>query len=462
MSDVKMTNKDYAAQILEFIGGEDNISTAAHCATRIRLVIKNNDLVKKEELEQVEVVKGVFEASGQLQIIIGTGLVNKVFEEFAILGNITAATKEDVKNDVVSKQNKFMKLIKIVGDIFVPIMPAIIACGILMGILGGLSQIDALDGFTSSAIFKLLNMVSNSAFVGLPILICVSAAKVFKCNVMVAAALGMLMIHPDLMNAWAFDADSAEVIYDLFGWFTVYFVGYQGHVIPVIFAVYILSLAEKGIRKFVPDMLDLFVVPLLSLLVTVFIVMLFVGPVLLIVENGVVNAMSAFITLPFGIGGILVGLIYPFTVVAGVHHMYAAIELNLLSTPGLNTWMPLASCANVAQGASCLAVGCKTKDKKVKGLAISSSISAFLGITEPALFGVNLKYKKPLIAGAIGGAIGCWFVALVGVTATANGVTGLFGLLITLFSWQNLLLYIAGMLIAAAAAFIISFVTHKE
>lgn len=458
----KMEYKNCAVEILQHIGGGENVLSAAHCATRMRLVIKDQKLVDKKKLENVEGVKGVFEASGQLQIIIGTGVVNKVFEEFVKEGKIDVATKEEVKQVATSKQKLFFRVIKTLGDVFVPIIPAIVACGILMGILEGLPQIPALSGLPNSNFYKLLSYISNAAFTCLPILIAVSASKVFKCNTLLAATLGIIMTHPSLLNAWGASSFPDDAILYQIGQFKVYLQGYQGHVIPVVLAVWMMSVLERKLHKIVPEMIDLFVTPLVTILITSLVTMLFIGPVFGTAENWVLEACQWFITLPFGMGGLLIGAFYALTVICGIHHMYTVIDTGLLTATGFTTWLPLASCANVSQGAASLAVGIKTKNKKLKSIALPAALSAYLGITEPALFGVNLKYKKPLIAGLIGGAIGCWFAAFLGVKASATGVTGLFGVLITLFSWQNLLLYILAMIISTGVSFAVAFVLYRE
>lgn len=459
----KMDFKECAESILECIGGGENISSAAHCATRLRLVIKDNGKVNKSKLENVEGVKGVFEASGQLQIIIGTGTVNKVYAELLEEGNITSSSTEEVKADVAKKQNVFFRIIKALGDVFVPIIPAIVACGILMGLLEGLAQIGPLKEFcANNNFYRMLHYISNAAFACLPILIAVSASKVFKCNMLLAAVLGIIMVHPSLPNAWdAADFVDSDILYQI-GDFKVYLQGFQGHVIPVIIAVWIMSKLEAKLHKIVPSMIDLFVTPLCTLLITACATFLFIGPVFSAIENGVLTAAEWFITLPFGIGGFIIGGLYAFTVICGVHHLYNTVEAGLLSSTGFNPWMPIATCVNTAQGAAALAVGLKTKNKKLKSIAIPASLSAYLGITEPAIFGLNLRFRKPLIAGCIGGAVGGWFVSLVGVTANAYGVTGVFGLLITMFKWENLVLYILGIVIASAVAFVISFILFHD
>lgn len=461
-----MDYKASAQGVLEAIGGKENIISAAHCATRLRLVIADNSKVNKEQLENVDGAKGVFEASGQLQIIFGTGTVNKVFDEFIALAGIEAGTKEDVKKAAASKQNIFLRLIKTLGDVFVPILPAIVASGLLMGFLEGMTNV--IPGMKESNWYTFFHLMSSAALTFLPILIAVSSARVFGGNMFLGAVVGMIMIHPDLVNAWNAEAvESAPVLFSI-GAYSVKLVGYQGHVIPVILSVWVMSFVEKKLHKVVPEILDLFVVPLASVLASGIVALLIVGPIFGQLETWVLQGASWLISVPFGIGGFFVGAIYAPTVVAGVHHMYNLIEQGFLSNGGANVWMPIATAVNVAQGAAALAVALKTRNKKLKSMAVPAALSAYMGITEPAIFGVNIRYKRPFIAGMIGGAVGGLFAALTHVGASAYGVTGIFGILITVPNSElglgvwNLVNYILTMLIASAAAFVVSFIWFKD
>ena len=454
-----MDYKKVAQQVLECVGGGENLVSAAHCATRLRMVIADNGKCSKEKLEQIDGVKGVFEASGQLQVIFGTGVVNKVFEEFAPLAGIdVASTKDDVKKAAASKQNWFFRAIKSLGDIFVPIIPAIVASGLLMGLLEGLCNV--YPAMAQSSTYTIIHLFSNAAFVFLPILIAISAAKTFGGNIFLGAVIGMIMIHTDLMNAWsvagATDIPTASV---WFGLYDIKLVGYQGHVIPVVIAVWLMSAIEKKLHKIVPEFIDLFVTPLVTVLVTGYVTLTIIGPVFVVVENGVLDGAKWLITLPFGIGAAIAGAAYAPTVVAGVHHMYNALEAGLLSAEGVNTWMPIATAANVAQGAAALALSLKTKNQKTRSVALPASLSAFLGITEPAIFGVNLRYVKPFIAGCIGGAAGGLVAGIMHVGASAYGITGVFGFLITTDCTMG---YLLDMVVAAGVAFILSWILYRE
>lgn len=449
-----MDYRKCASEILNELGGKDNLISAAHCATRIRLVIADNSKVKKENLENTDGVKGVFEAAGQLQIIIGTGTVNKVYDEFIALAGVEAASKDDVKAAAASKAPWYKRAIKTLGDIFVPIIPAIVATGLLNGLLGGLSK--AFPAMADSQLYTLLNIFSNSALTFLPILIAISAAKIFGGNQFLGAVIGMIMIHPDLVNAWAVSGGAeTSTMWSWFGLWNIQNVGYQGHVIPVILAVLLMSKLEKWLHKKVPEMIDLFVTPLVSVLVAGFATMTVIGPVFSQVETWVLSGAQWLISIPFGIGAFIMGGVYAPTVVAGVHHMYNAIEMMMLADNGMNIWMPIATAANVSQGAAALAVALKTKNKKTKAMALPASLSAFLGITEPAIFGVNVRFMRPFIAGMIGGACGAAVGSLMKVYATANGVTGVFGFLITT---DNFIGYLLTFITAAAVAFAASWI----
>ncbi len=434
-----MDYRKTAHEILSATGGKGNLASAAHCATRLRLVIADNAKVNKPVLEGIDGVKGVFEASGQLQIIIGTGAVNKVFDEFIAEAGIEAASKEDVKAAAAAKSPWYKRAIKSLGDIFVPIIPAIVATGLLNGLLGGLVQV--FPGMSESYIYELLNLFSNTALTFLPILIAISAAKIFGGNQFLGAVIGMIMIHPSLINAWTVASGAeTQTLWSWFGVWNIQNVGYQGHVIPVILSVWLMAAIEKRLHKIVPEMLDLFVTPLVSVLVAGFFSLTLIGPVFAQLESWVLGGAQMLIAIPFGIGAFIMGGLYAPTVVAGVHHMYNAIEMMMLADNGMNTWMPIATAANVAQGAAALAVALKTKNRKTKAMALPASLSAFMGITEPAIFGVNVRYMRPFIAGMLGGACGGALASIMKVYATANGVTGLFGFLITTDSFVGYLL----------------------
>ena len=439
-----------AKEIFDTVGGRSNLVSAAHCATRLRLVTVDNSKIDMKKLENIDGVKGVFSNNGQLQLIIGTGTVNKVYDEFLKVSGMTAATKEEVKAAAAAKQPVFKRMIKALGDVFVPILPAIVASGLMMGLVEALGK--AMPAFAGSDWYGILDLFSNTAFTFLPILIAVSAARVFGGNIFLGAVIGMIMIHPNLINAWSVASmDAADIpVWHLFG-FSIRQVGYQGHVIPVIIAVWIMCKLENWLHKHVPEMIDLFVTPLCTIGL--------IGPVFSTAETYVLEFASWIITVGHGIGAMIMGAIYPLTVVCGIHHMYNVIEAGMLASDGLNIWMPIASAANFAQGAACLAVGLKARNYKTKSISIPSALSAALGITEPAIFGVNLRFMKPLVCGMAGGAVGALLGSIFHIGATSYGVTGIPGFLTTLdYSAQ----YAIMLAVSFAVAFALTWFTWKE
>ena len=445
-----------AQEITANIGGGSNVISAAHCATRLRLVIADNSKVNRAALENVDGVKGMFESNGQLQLIIGTGTVNKVYEEFLSVAGVSAASKDDVKKAAASKMPLWKKILKTPGDVFVPILPAIVASGLMMGLVEALAK--AIPSFASSGWFGFLDMVANTAFALLPVLVAISAARVFGGNIFLGGVIGIMMVHPALMNAWTVTPTNQPAVWDL-GIFSIAQVGYQGHVIPVILAVLLMSTVEKWLHKHVPEMIDLFVTPLMTGLVTAFATFVVIGPIFSILENWVLQGAEWLVTSTGGIGALVMGALYPWTVVMGLHHMYNVIEAGMLSGAlGLNIWMPIASAANFAQFGACLAVAIKCRNAKLKSVALPSSLSASLGITEPAIFGVNFRFMKPFIAGVVGGAVGALFGSLTGLGATTYGVTGIPGLL----AINNIPVYVIELLISSGIAFAVTMVLWKE
>ena len=443
-----------AEQIVENIGGRDNIAQAAHCATRLRLVIKDNGKINKKALEDVEGVKGMFENNGQLQLIIGTGTVNKVYDEFLSVTGMSAATKDDVKAAAAAKQPLWKRMLKALGDVFVPILPAIVASGLMMGLIEALGK--AMPGFAGTDWYGFLDMIANTAFAYLPVIVAISAARVFGGNIFLGAVIGLAMIHSNLLNAWAVGSSDVTINYWHLLFFNVRQVGYQGHVVPVVIAVWLMCIIEKWLHKHVPEMIDLFVTPLCTVLATTFLTFTIIGPIFAQLETWVLAGAEILVRNP--IGACIMGAIYPWTVVMGLHHMYNIIEAGMLASVGLNTWMPIASAANFAQFGACLAVGIKARNHKTKVVALPSSLSAALGITEPAIFGINMRFFKPFIAGMIGGAAGALFGAVTGIGAKAYGVTGIPGYL----TIDKPLQYTILLAIAGGLAFVLSTILWKE
>lgn len=453
-----MDHKHAARQILDAIGGPDNVVSAAHCATRLRLVIADNSKVDKDAVDNAEGAKGSFQANGQLQVIFGTGTVGKVYDEFITLGNITAATKAEAKAAAGSQQNKFMAAIKVLSDVFVPIIPAIVASGMLMGAMSAI-QVAIPDVDTSSVWWRILALVNACALGNLQILLGFSTATVFGGNPYLGASVGALLISSDFTNAYSAYQGTADVLTVIPNLYSIDWVGYQGHVIPIIVAVWLMCMLEKQLHKHVPDMFDLFVTPLVSVTVTAFVTILIIGPLFVALENGILYVLKWLLSVPLGIGYIVIGLIYSPSVVTGLHQMYTAIDVSMLASYGVTYWLPLASAANIAQGGACLAVALKTKSARTKSLAVPSGISCLLGITEPAIFGVNLPNVKPFVAGMIGSACGAFTCFITNLAAMGTGVTGIFGLLLCI---SQPVAYIVMFAVSFAVAFGITWVIYSD
>jgi PTS system sucrose-specific IIC component len=462
-----------ATQLIDKLGGKNNIKALAHCATRLRLAIEDESLIDEKAIEDIEGVKGQFKVAGQYQIIFGSGIVNQVYAQMAKLTGIEDMNTKDVASAGAEKQNIVQQAVKGLSDIFVPIIPAIVAGGLLMGIynllvaqglfIDGQSLVSANPGLADLA--SMINTFANAPFVYLPILLAFSAGKKFGGNPFLAAALGMLMVHPDLLNGWGFGgaAVSGDIpVWNIFG-FEIQKVGYQGSVLPVLVATFILAKVENGLRKFIPSLLDNLLTPLLAIFITGVITFTIVGPFTRDIGFLLGDGLNWLYDSAGFIGGALFGLIYAPFVITGMHHSFIAIEIQLLAdiaVTGGSFIFPIAAMSNIAQGGAALAVGFSTKDIKTKGIAIPSGVTALLGITEPAMFGVNLKLRYPFIAAIIASAISSAFITLFNVKASALGAAGLPGII----SIRNgdVTPYIIGMLISFVVAFTLTLILAKR
>lgn len=424
-----------ASQVIEHVGGKQNIKSVQHCATRLRLQLKDNDLRNEDAVSDIEGVKGVFLTQSQFQIIFGSGLVNLVCDEVQKqLGMAVDAPADDEKEE--KKGNPLQRLVKLLSDIFVPIIPAIVAGGLLMGLnniltaamFSGKSVIDLYPQWKGLA--TAINMFASAPFTFLPVLIGFSATKKFGGNPYLGAAMGMIMVHPDLLSAYSIGIADAPV-WNIFG-FKIAAIGYQGTVLPVLAVAFILATIEKKLHKVTPTWLDNLTTPLISIMVTSFLTFIFVGPVLREAGNLLADGITwVYNTLGF-VGGGLFGLAYAPICLTGMHHSFIAIETQLIAakaTTGGSFIFTTASMNNVAQGAAVLAVLFLTKNEKMKSICSASGVSALLGITEPAMFGVTLKLKYPFYAAIIGSAVGNAYCAATGVLAQALGAAGLPGFL---------------------------------
>ncbi|WP_278926262.1 sucrose-specific PTS transporter subunit IIBC [Staphylococcus auricularis] len=468
-----MNYKKSAEEILQAIGGKENIHSMTHCATRLRLVLNDESQVDEAALSEMEVVKGTFSTGGQYQIIIGSGTVNKVYNELEKVAG-KADTSHESEEEPQRKQhmNPIQRFVKLLSDIFVPIIPAIVAGGLLMGLNNILtapglfydkqSLIEVHDQFAGLA--GMINIFANAPFTLLPILIGFSAAKRFGGNAFLGAALGMILVHPDLMNAYeypkALEAGKAIPHWDLFG-LKINQVGYQGQVLPMLVAAYILAKIERGLRKITPTVLDNLLTPLLSIFVTAFLTFLFVGPITRTIGYWISDGLTWLYDIGGAIGGLIFGLLYAPIVITGMHHSFIAIETQLIadsSSTGGSFIFPIATMSNVAQGAAALAAFFIVKEnKKLKGVASAAGISALLGITEPAMFGVNLKLRYPFIGAIIGSGIGAAYISFFKVKAIALGTAGIPGFISISATNGGWLHYGIGMVIAFVIAFIVTY-----
>mgnify|MGYP000973827000 CR=1 FL=1 len=446
-----MNIENIARQLVPLLGGAENIASAAHCATRLRLVLVDDSKADKEAINKLEGVKGCFSNAGQIQVIFGTGLVNKVHAAFIAAAGIGESSKSEAANIAAKKLNPFQRIARLLSNIFVPIIPAIVASGLLMGLLGLMKTNQWVS--PDNALYIMLDMCSSAAFIILPILIGFTAAKEFGGNPYLGATLGGILTHPALTNAWGVAAGFNTM--NFFG-LEVAMIGYQGTVFPVLLAVWFMSVLEKQLRKVVPNALDLIITPFLTVIISGFDALLVIGPVGRLLGDGISLILSTLITQAGWIAGLIFGGLYSVIVITGIHHSFHAVEAGLLGNPniGVNFLLPIWAMANIAQGGACMAVWFKTNDAKIKAITIPSGFSAMLGITEAAIFGINLRYGKPFIAALIGGATGGAWVVGSHVYMTAVGLTAIPG--IAIVQAGSIMNYIIGLVIAFVTAFVIS------
>ena len=411
-----MTNTEIAKKVIEALGGRENVNSVAHCATRLRVMVKDEAKINKDAIENLEKVQGAFFNSGQYQIIFGTGTVNKMYDEVVALG-LPTSSKEDMKAEAAKQGNWFQRAIRTFGDVFVPIIPAIVATGLFMGLRGFLASL----GYTLPNDLNVYSQIlTDTAFIVLPALVVWSTFRVFGGNQTIGIVLGMMLIAGQLPNAWvvASGGDVTPTIF--FGFIPV--VGLQGSVLPAFIIGVVGAKFEKAVRKVVPEVLDLLVTPFVTLLVMSILGLFLIGPIFHVVEEYILAGTQAILHLPFGLGGFLIGGVHQVIVVSGVHHIFNFLEAKLVAA-GANPFNAIITAAMTAQGAATVAVGVKTKNPKLKALAFPAALSAFLGITEPAIFGVNLRYRKPFFLSLIAGAIGGGLASILGLAGTGMGIT---------------------------------------
>ncbi|MGQ7380197.1 sucrose-specific PTS transporter subunit IIBC [Streptococcus suis] len=445
-----MNNTQIAKEVIEALGGRENVRSVAHCATRLRVMVVDEGKIDKDKAENIEKVQGAFFNSGQYQIIFGTGTVNKIYDEVVALGLPTATTGEQ-KAEAAKQGNAFQRAIRTFGDVFVPIIPAIVATGLFMGLRGLLAAL----GYTLPEDLNVYSQIlTDTAFIVLPALVVWSTFRVFGGNQTIGIVLGMMLIAGQLPNAWVVASGGDVEPLKFFGFIPV--VGLQGSVLPAFIIGLVGAKFEKAVRKVVPDVLDLLVTPFVTLFVMSILGLFVIGPVFHVVENYILAGTQAILHLPFGLGGLLIGGVHQVIVVSGVHHIFNFLEAQLVANTGANPFNAIITAAMTAQGAATVAVGVKTKNPKLKALAFPAALSAFLGITEPAIFGVNLRYRKPFLLSLIAGAIGGAVASLLGLAGTGMGVTIIPGL--TLYAGNGQILpYILMVAVSFALGFALTY-----
>ena len=412
-----MNNIEIAKSVIEAIGGKDNVSSVAHCATRLRIMVKDKEKIDTNSVENIEKVQGAFFNAGQFQIIFGTGTVNRIYDEVVSLGLPTSTTSE-MKAEAAKQGNWFQRAVRTFGDVFVPIIPAIVATGLFMGLRG---LLEAFGVVLPSDFLIYSKILTDTAFIALPALVVWSTFKVFGGNQTIGIVLGLMLISGSLPNAWEVAQGGEIVPIKFFGLVDV--VGLQGSVLPAFIIGVVGANFEKWVRKYVPEVLDLLVTPFITLFVMSILGLFVLGPIFHQVEKVILSLTTTVLYLPFGLGGLIIGGTHQLIVVSGVHHIFNLLEINLLSATGQNPFNAIITAAMTAQGAAAVAIGVKTKSPKLKALTFPAALSAFLGITEPVIFGVNLRFRKPFVLSLLAGALGGALSALLGLAGTSNGIT---------------------------------------
>ena len=464
-----------AKSIMHYVGGPDNVRTAEHCATRLRLIVNDKSKIQEKKIENIEGVKGQFFAAQQYQIICGTGFVDKVTEEFIKLKPSLAGGGG--KEAAYAEMSLVQKISRTLGDVFVPIIPVLVATGLFMGLRGALLSL----GSEWDPNFLLMTQVlTDTAFAFLPALVCWSTMNKFGGTAVIGIVLGLMLVFPGLPNAYVVGGAAAEIAEKGLTWveasalpeyagktpiplnilgFNIPLVGYQGSVLPALVLGIFAAKFQHFLKTFIPDMIDLIVTPFLTLTVSMALGFLVVGPIMHGLEQIVFGAVQQFLQIQI-VGGLIIGGLQQVIVIFGVHHVFSALEIYLLSTQGSDPFNAIITCATIAQGGAALAVSLKTRDGKKRALYISSTVPAFLGITEPAIFGINLRLMKPFIYGCCGGAVGGAISSFLGLAGTGMGITVLPGML--LYMNGQIIQYIIVNIIAFAVGFGLTYTLYKS
>ncbi|MDN6193589.1 MAG: PTS transporter subunit EIIC [Alkalibacterium gilvum] len=435
--------------LFDAIGGKDNIKNFEHCATRLRIILKDDSKLDKEKAENIPESRGYFYNTGQHQFIYGTGKVNAVYSELQqVMGDTSDDNSGNFKEDVYKNLNPVQRVVRVLADILVPLIPALVTTGLLMGIRGLLIELGmTLDENT----FALFQMLTDTAFAFLPVLIAYSATRKFGGNPILGIVVGLMLVSPQLPNAWDVAGGTAEPL-TIFG---LDIIGYQGSIFPAIIVGWMVSRLEVWFRKFVPQIMDLIVTPFLTITITLAVMLFALGPVLQVVETTVINSLVYLIEAPLGIGYIIFGAVQQLIVITGLHHSIGIVEIGLLNSTGENVIQTLTTVSMAGQFGAAISAAFLFKDKVKKSNAISSAVPTLFGITEPLLFGVNLRAMRVFGSGMAAGAIGGFVVYLLNLTSTGMGITFVPGLLLYTGDMTALIQYIAVILISFAVGFVL-------
>ncbi|EQI30642.1 PTS beta-glucoside transporter subunit IIBCA [Clostridioides difficile] len=449
-----------ANELIKIIG-EDNIISITHCATRLRVMVKDREIINDKKVEKVDEVKGVFFTSGQYQIILGTGIVNKVYAEVEKMGLKTLSKKEQ---DELVKNNEtgFKKVMRTLADIFVPIIPVIAATGLFLGLKGCLFNDNVLGLFGMSSaniplyIQTLVSVLTETAFAFLPAIIVWSAFKVFGGTPVIGLVIGLMLVSPILPNAYSV-ADPSNEIEAIMAFGFIPIVGCQGSVLTAIVTAFIGANLEKWFRKHMPNVLDLIFTPFFVMLITMLVILLGVGPIMHTIELKMVDIISLLIDLPLGIGGFIIGFTYPLAVITGLHHTYVMIETSLLANTGFNALITLCAMYGFANIGTCLAFMKKSKNNQVKQTAVGAMLSQLFGISEPVLFGIQLRYNlKPLIIMCASSGLGAAILSILHIQSNSYGLAVLPSYLMYIYDGYNLITYLLASTFVVAFCFIVT------
>ena len=448
-----LPDEQRVAKLIEkYVGGMENVRNAEHCATRLRLIVNDKSKIDEKAIENIEGVKGQFFAAAQYQIILGTGFVDKVFAEFVKGTNFSGVSN---KEEAYAQMSLVQKISRTLGDVFVPIIPVLVATGLFMG-LRGAAQSLGLE--FSENVLRMSRILTDTAFAFLPALVCWSTTKRFGGTPVIGIVLGLMLVSPELPNAYAIAGGTAQPIpMNIFG-IEVPVVGYQGSVLPALVLGIFAAKLQKKLKTIVPDVIDLIVTPFLTLFISMLLGLLIVGPIMHTLELVIFGAVSAFLQLPFGIGGFVVGGLQQVIVVFGVHHVFNALEVQLLASTGVDPFNAIITGAIIAQGGAAAAVAARTQNKKKRALYISSIVPAFLGITEPVIFGINLRLMKPFLYALVGGACAGGLASILHLAGTGMGITVLPG---TLLYLDHLGAYILVNVVGFAVAFALTYLFFR-